>query len=797
MHWEKPRQWRTDWVLIFNSAHAHQITKVCSRMQQEGIHSVVFAQPKAMKNAIFVMLMLKDSATLMRQAARTGHKMRMCHDNHAADFSEACPWVYEPFTEKDAMVVTREVLEGCFDLSQYQKNRIILQSFPTHKSNYVQLLQRAWCEGAHIPFTADLEDYIYERESNKFEAVSLLATYFGEQYAIYYGFNATYTAWMTLAAVPGFLIFFWCVYLAVSWEPPQDSFVNGTATFAAGSTGEIQLRLEHALATEATPIYCVFMTVWTVIFVEVWKRKQSEIVYGWDMLHFSPDDLSARNEFQGDEQTSLVTGQCEKAFPEEVRTKRQVIGYPILALCCAFVVGIVWQIEMYKAGFGDSITYEHKITAGLILGVSVFVLGVFYHQLATWLNDWENYRTMSEYDSQLATKLFLFQYFNNYTAVYYAVIVHQNIENALILTVNIYLTLKARVFAWSTVMRRQFACSGGGYGGAGRPSVVTRESVRRIHHSALMEEGRAQCNRLRSSDQSGARSLAHAAAGLLRAHESAAGALLAHGHAVVAQEPQQDCFKSDAGGQCSPSYPHAHGRCRGEAGSEIPACFFSVSWVGCHTQEKGLNDAIFNIIRISRTAQMSRQERRARPGAVMPLDAAGDIKGPAATKGEAKASSPTQGPAVMGSLHNSNVWSFYCTSNELIVEKDALLDTLNNHWLLADDAPGIGLTDKYVSLMIQLGFVCMWTPIWPLMPFISMFYNMFQMRGDVEKVRAVSPISRCRSVALRQLIEFLRWCAVVSVDGRSSLCRFPLARPRPSPADWCRWAPRTLGRGWA
>ena len=73
-----PLQWRTDWVLVFNAAHAHQISKVVDRLLKEDIHSVVCAKPGSKGEVVFVLLMLKDRATLERQAAKFGHKVRMC-----------------------------------------------------------------------------------------------------------------------------------------------------------------------------------------------------------------------------------------------------------------------------------------------------------------------------------------------------------------------------------------------------------------------------------------------------------------------------------------------------------------------------------------------------------------------------------------------------------------------------------------------------------------------------------------------------------------------------------------------
>ena len=48
-------------------------------------------------------------------------------------------------------------------------------------------------------------------------------------------------------------------------------------------------------------LYCIVMAVWSTIFVEVWKRRESEIAHMWNMENFDIDKLQEeRSTFKAD-----------------------------------------------------------------------------------------------------------------------------------------------------------------------------------------------------------------------------------------------------------------------------------------------------------------------------------------------------------------------------------------------------------------------------------------------------------------------------------------------------------------
>jgi len=60
-----------------------------------------------------------------------------------------------------------------------------------------------------------------------------------------------------------------------------------------------------------------------------------------------------------------------------------------------------------------------SIVGGIMNAVSIMILNKIYRVVAVKLNDWENHRTESDYENALLVKIFLFQFANCYTSLYY------------------------------------------------------------------------------------------------------------------------------------------------------------------------------------------------------------------------------------------------------------------------------------------------------------------------------------------------------------------------------------------
>ena len=76
-----------------------------------------------------------------------------------------------------------------------------------------------------------------------------------------------------------------------------------------------------------------------------------------------------------------------------------------------------WTLRSLLASRGLDDNYMYFL--GLINSVAIPMLNQIFKRVAVRLTDWEMHRTMSEYNNSIAMKLFLFQFVNSYTSLFF------------------------------------------------------------------------------------------------------------------------------------------------------------------------------------------------------------------------------------------------------------------------------------------------------------------------------------------------------------------------------------------
>jgi len=76
----------------------------------------------------------------------------------------------------------------------------------------------------------------------------------------------------------------------------------------------------------------------------------------------------------------------------------------------------------------NSVTYSGyaSVVGGIANAIVIMILNRVYRMVAVKLNDWENHRTHSYYYDNLLFKIFLFQFVNSYTSLYYIAFFKKN-----------------------------------------------------------------------------------------------------------------------------------------------------------------------------------------------------------------------------------------------------------------------------------------------------------------------------------------------------------------------------------
>jgi len=216
-----------------------------------------------------------------------------------------------------------------------------------------------------------------------------LAAYYGEQITLYFIFLSTYFKWLIPASIVG----------------------AGFGFYQAG-IGKFD--------GNALPAFGIFMIAWSTIFLEAMKRKMAEYRTEFGMSNFLEQE-TVRAEFEGEWVLSPISGKLEEVFPFWQAVKRKIIsgfivGFYIMLACGAVVAIFVLRAALSKT---DLELGSVLAIAGVVNGLQIQIFNFAYARLSTYLNDWENHRTDSEYENFLIGKSFFFKMINSFVTFLY------------------------------------------------------------------------------------------------------------------------------------------------------------------------------------------------------------------------------------------------------------------------------------------------------------------------------------------------------------------------------------------
>lgn len=181
--------------------------------------------------------------------------------------------------------------------------------------------------------------------------------------------------------------------------------------------GVIQL-VEGVILVTGIAYYALVMVVWAIFFPILWQRREWLLSMQWGTLRFDLHERP-RPEFKGDYIRSNVDGQRLEFYPEILRTQKRFFSLSVvlcfLTALFAAVTGVV-LLRVYVADSGlDFGTYIISVVNALV----IMFFNNIYGYIAIRLNELENYRTETEYENSLITKVFAFTFINSYASLYY------------------------------------------------------------------------------------------------------------------------------------------------------------------------------------------------------------------------------------------------------------------------------------------------------------------------------------------------------------------------------------------
>jgi anoctamin-7 len=279
----------------------------------------------------------------------------------------------------------------------------------------------------------------------KYQPLDHIREYFGEKIAIYFAWLGFYTGWLLPAALVGLLVFLYGLFTMHSNQLATEVCSSGKdfnmcplcdivvgCTFWNLSDVCSYAQLAYLFDHPGTVFYAVFMSFWAVTFLEYWKRKSVSLAHHWDCMGFQEEEERPRPEFAARApflERNPVTGVREPSFPSSLRNKRVAAGIGIIFLMISLVIIFIVAIIIYRvlvsiplfqnSTFRSQAQAIANVTGAIVNLIIIMAMSRVYEKLAYRLTTWEMHRTQTEFDDNLTFKVFIFQFVNFYSSIFY------------------------------------------------------------------------------------------------------------------------------------------------------------------------------------------------------------------------------------------------------------------------------------------------------------------------------------------------------------------------------------------
>lgn len=139
-----------------------------------------------------------------------------------------------------------------------------------------------------------------------------IAAYFGEHVAFYFAWLEFYTRWLVLPALGGLFLFIAQLY-------------------------------HGSLDISYAPVFSLCMALWSLGFLEAWKRRNAELAQRWGVLAYEAEEVT-RPQFQGAWKMDARTGEVLRVYPRWRRWGKYAVTAPIILLLIAGMLSLMMMV---------------------------------------------------------------------------------------------------------------------------------------------------------------------------------------------------------------------------------------------------------------------------------------------------------------------------------------------------------------------------------------------------------------------------------------------------------------------
>ncbi|CAD8185858.1 unnamed protein product [Paramecium octaurelia] len=290
-----------------------------------------------------------------------------------------------------------------FDVDKFVLEKLIISHYPLEDIQKSEKITQFWDEQQNNCIRDSIR---YETQQIALRPLHAIASYFGPVVAWYIALNVQIIGWLMIPSLFGAAL---GIYIIITEE------VNSSIV----------------------PFYALLMTLWSTLFMEKWKNRESELKFCWDMHKFrqsQPQRVMYTGQYIINEATNKI-----QIYDYFTTFKRRLIAEgPVILIGIAIIVVSFYAFNLWLQEWKhDKIM---PIVINSLNGVSMTVFCDLYKRLCTSLVTWENHMYESEQEYSYILKVFLFEFLISYVSVVYVAIFENNASQLSVSVASIIIT---------------------------------------------------------------------------------------------------------------------------------------------------------------------------------------------------------------------------------------------------------------------------------------------------------------------------------------------------------------------
>uniref|UniRef100_A0A8C3T5T6 Anoctamin n=1 Tax=Chelydra serpentina TaxID=8475 RepID=A0A8C3T5T6_CHESE len=291
---------------------------------------------------------------------------------------------------------------------------------------------------------------LYERWARwgmwyKYQPLDLIRRYFGEKIGLYFAWLGWYTGMLIPAALVGLFVFLYGLFTMDSSQVSKEiceanetimcPMCERNCTLQKLNESCIYAKVTHLFDNGGTVFFAIFMAIWATVFLEFWKRRRAVLTYDWDLIDWEDEEEELRPQFEAKysqvERVNPITGKPEPFQPFPDKLSRLMVSVSGIFFMISLVLTAVFAVVVYRLVAMEQFAsfqwyfikkYWQFATSGTGVCINFMIimsLNVVYEKVAYLLTDLEHPRTDSEWENSFALKMFLFQFVNLNSSIFY------------------------------------------------------------------------------------------------------------------------------------------------------------------------------------------------------------------------------------------------------------------------------------------------------------------------------------------------------------------------------------------